>query len=283
MKPLGNIEPSSDMFIFWSGWGILVPVLAILGAIIGTVIGGALGIPAYGPGLGLGLAALANWAIWEKVYQKGARVLWDPAAGREVHLRPKHSLFFIPAKAWTVVLGLLAVVVVIGGIEGAKKDAENAKQPGFKEFTAANDLIGSKRNGDFHGNTSAAQNVAAEFSRDLKKMTSAFFTGSKKLTEGDYLTYCHETPSAITILCHVPSLRKFKSDETKERLSQLAWAVGSGAADKLDPDHRKHLTVGLRGIVSYGSIQQGKPGGENPEVQTEDKESVFYPGFAPES
>lgn len=269
--------------IIWSGWGILIPIIAVLGAVLGYGIGEALGIEAYGMGLGLGLAAFANWAIWRAIDRKGVRVLWDPAVGKEVHIKPKHSLFFIPGRFWTVLIGLLAVVMVFGGVEGVKKDAENAKTPGFKEFTAANELIGSARNGEIHGNTDAAKAAAGEFSRGLKQMVSTLFSGNKKLSEGEYLTYCNETPDTITILCYVPSLRKFKSDEVKAGLSQIAWAVGSRAATALDPEHRKSLTVGLRGIVSYGAIQQGKSGEETPGNQAEGEEAMLYPGFAPES
>lgn len=283
IRPLVNVKPSSHIMIIWSGWGILIPIIAILGGVLGYGVGEALGIEAYGPGLGLGLAAFANWAIWRAIDRKGARVLWDPAAGREVHLKPKHSLFFIPGRFWTVLIGMLAVVMIVGGVEGAKKDAANAKLPGFKEFTAANELIGSARNGEIHGNTDEAKAAAREFSSGLKQMVSTLFSGNKKPSDGEYLTYCNETPDAITILCHVPSLRKFKSDDAKDGLSQIAWEVAYRAVTTLDPEHQKSLTVGLRGIVSYGVIQQGKAGEETPSTRQEGEEAMLYPVFTPES
>ncbi len=172
--------------------------------------------------------------------------------------------------------------MTVGGVEGLKKDAANAKLLGFKEFAAANELIGSARTGEIHGNTDAAKAAAGEFSHGLKHMVATLFSGSKKLSDGEYLTYCNETPDAITILCHVPSLRKFKSDNAKDGLSQIAWALGSRAATTLDPEHRKSLTVRLDGSVSYGAIQQGKAGQETPTTQKEGAEAMLYPAFVPE-
>jgi hypothetical protein len=67
--------------------------------VLGSILSGALGQPGVGPGLGLGLAALANWGLWKMIYPKQPRVLVDPATGQQVLLNPKHGLFFIPAKA----------------------------------------------------------------------------------------------------------------------------------------------------------------------------------------
>ena len=269
--------------IIWSGLGILIPLIAIAGMIAGTMLAGALGNTAYGPGLGLLLAAFANWGLWKMVYPKKPKVLVDPQTGRQVLITPKHGLFFIPARAWTWILAVIAIPVLAGGGIAGKAAAKEAAMPGYSAFKAANDLIGSKSDGAIHGNSDAAKQAAAGFSSSMKTMTGMFFSGGSKknlMTGGDFLTYCQDGADSIVILCHVPSLRSYKSEESKKALADIAWNAAAGVAEKLDPDHKKSLLVGLRGIASYGSIQQGKTGAEESasSLDTSDK-SVFFPAF----
>jgi hypothetical protein len=253
--------------------------------VLGSIISGALGQPGVGPGLGLGLAALANWGLWKMIYPKQPRVLVDPATGQQVLLNPKHGLFFIPAKAWTWILALLAVPLMLIGVTAERAAAKEAAKPGFKEYTAANDLIDSKRKGQCHGNTDAAKQAATGFASSMKTMTKILFDGGSKknlMTGGDFLTYCHDGPETIVILCHVPSLRSYKTAETKKALADIAWSAARRAGEALDPEHKKTLLVGLRGLASYGSIQQGKASSEaaSSSLDTSDK-SVFFPAFTP--
>lgn len=270
--------------IIWSGLGILIPIVAILGIITGTVMTGILGHPAIGPGLGIGLAALGNWGLWKLVYPKQPKILIDPQTGQQVVMKPSHSLFFIPARAWTWILAILAAPVMLMGAVGERESAKEAAKPGYKEFTAANDLIDSSSKGPCHGNTEAAKTAAAGFSSVMKGMTETLFTGGSKknlMTGGEFLTYCQDGKDTIVILCHVPSLRSYKSEEAKSALSDMAWGAGKAAANRLDPEHKKTLMVGLRGISSFGSIQKGATtDSAEPETLTDlhDK-SVFYPAF----
>jgi hypothetical protein len=271
--------------IIWSGLGILIPVVAILGIIAGTVVTGALGHPVIGPGFGLILAAVGNWGLWKMIYPKQPKILLDPATGHQVVMTPKHGLFFIPARAWTWILGILAVPVMLLGAVGERGVAKAAATPGYKEFEAVDNLISNKSKGEIHGNTDAAKASAAEFSSTMKTMTEALFTGGSKknlMTGGDFLTYCHDGADTIVFLCHVPSLRSYKSDETKDGLNKIAWMAAGDAAKKLDPEHKKKLMVGLRGIASYGSVLQGKNGEEQPSGPAgADDKAVFLPVFAP--
>lgn len=269
--------------IIWNGLGILVPIMAILGTLIGTVVGTAIGQPGAGIGIGLIIAALLNWGLWKMIYPKQPKILVDPATGQQVIIKPRHSLFFIPAKAWTWILLVLAIPMISAGRANDRADAENAKKPGYKEFTAANDLIDSNNKGLCHGNTDAAKETASTFATGMKIMVEEFFTGGSDknlMTGGDFLTYCHESPDSIVILCHVPSLRSYKTDETKKALNDIAWASGRQIASKLDPEQKKTLYIGLRGIASYGSIQEGKLSEENSRILNSSDKSVFYPAFA---
>lgn len=271
--------------IIWKGFGILVPLIAIFGMVGGTVLASVFGFAEMGLGLGLGLAAIGNWFIWKAINSQPGKVLVDPQTGQQVILKPTHSLFFIPARFWTWPMALFAVMMMLGA-SGAKESSEReAATPGYKEFEAAHKLIGSSTKGRIHGNNEAAKETAQGFSSLMRTMTSMAFTGGSKknlMTDGEFLTYCHDRGDTIVILCHVPSLRSYKTEETKAALAEIAWAAGKAAIKEIDPDHKKTLMVGLRGIASYGSIQKGATTGDaKPKKLGTSSRSVFYPAFAP--
>ena len=114
--------------IIWSGLGILIPLVAIVGLVAGTVLGTALGFPVAGIGLGFLLAATGNWGLWKLVYPETPKVLIDPATGQQVVINPKHGLFFIPARAWTWILGFFAIPAVLLGVIGEKAAADQREQ-----------------------------------------------------------------------------------------------------------------------------------------------------------
>ncbi|MCE9610401.1 MAG: hypothetical protein K8R23_09430 [Chthoniobacter sp.] len=269
--------------IIWSGLGILIPLITIAGVIVGMFLSAAIGFAGMGPGVGIALAALGNWGLWKLIYPKQPRILVDQATGQQVKVERSHSLFFIPARAWTWILAVLAVPAMGLGVFGERGAAKEAAKPGYKEFKAADALIDSKGKGPTHGNSETATSAAAVFSEQMKIMTAALFTGGSKknlMTGGEFLTYCHESQDTIVFLCHVPSLRSYKSDEAKDGLNKVAWIVAQGAAGKLDPDHKKALLVGLRGITRYGSILQGKTSDEKLSGPASEETSIFYPIFA---
>ena len=271
--------------IIWSGLGILIPLLTIFGVFAGTAISARLGHPAMGLGLGLGMAAIANWGLWQLVYPKRPRILLDPSTGRPVVLVPRHDLFFIPARVWTWLLAILALpLLLIGGV-GEHAIAKEDALPGCKEFKAANKLIATNSTGTTHGNSEAAKTAAAEFSSSMKTTTAATFTGGSKqnpMNGGDFLTYCEEGADAIVFLCHVPSLHSYKSDKVKDGLDKIAWTAANLAAAKMDPERKKKLLVGLRGVATYGSVMQGQSGAQTPATQSHgDDTAGFHPAFAP--
>ena len=273
--------------IIWCGLGILIPLIAIFGMVAGFILGSAIGQPGIGFGLGFILAALGNWGLWKMIYPKSPKILIDPADGRQVVINPKHSLFFIPARAWTWIFAILAVPGLSIGIVAARQSAKQAATPGYTEFNAADHLIGSKKSGSTHGDSEPARQAADKFSKGMKAMTDALFTGGSKknlMTGGEFLTYCHEGGNTIVFICHVPSLRSYKDQEAKDSLNKVAWSVATNTAATLDPDHKKSLVVGLRGITSYGSAMKGTVGKESPEsTASEDEESVLISAFGPES
>lgn len=269
--------------IIWSGWGILIILVGIFGLLFGGLLGGAMGAPGAGLGIGFLLAALANFGLWKMIYPKEPRVLIDPATGQHVIQQPNHRLFFIPARAWTWIFLVLAIPMMFAGIAADKESAAEEATPGHQEFTTANNLIDSKSSGLSHGNSPAAQQSAAVFCENIKTVCEAAFSGGSNrnlMTGGNFLTYCQEGSDTLVFLCHVPELRNYKADDSKDALAEIAWTVASGCAEKLDPEKKKKLIVGLRGVASYGIVLEGQTGGALPDRSSmPDKATVFYPAF----
>lgn len=163
--------------------------------------------------------------------------------------------------------------------------ALEAQKPGFKEFTAANALIGTSSNGVVHGNTDAAKQSATSFSNSMKLMTEASFTGGSKanlMTGGEFLTYCHENNDTIVFLCHVPSLRSYKTAESKSALEDIAWASAQKATKALYPEQKKRKSSSAcAALLSYGSMQEGDVSDEVVLAKSTPEDSVFYPAFIP--
>ncbi len=99
--------------------GILVVLYGPAGLLIGRVIGNAMGL---GPRqlipigiLELG-AAIAVRFTGVRLNRNTERRLLDPKTGREVIVRRRHTLFWIPMQYWAPVLGLIGVIVLISGL-----------------------------------------------------------------------------------------------------------------------------------------------------------------------
>jgi hypothetical protein len=126
--------------IIWSGSGILVLLIAFLGAVLGVAIEPAVGLPKnVGLGLGLILAAIANWFVGQSLNSPSkARTLVDPKTGQKVIFRPRNSLFWIPMQWWSVAMvffGLPIVILPFTGID-SKPKAPMAKAGAIKSPVA---------------------------------------------------------------------------------------------------------------------------------------------------
>lgn len=106
--------------IIWSGWGISVIFIVIVGMILGIWLVGPLTEQlhvAYGPaesaGIGVGgvisAVGISFLARWRETGGE-TRVFVDEATGQRFEVRPNAgSLFFIPTRYWTwIVLALAA-------------------------------------------------------------------------------------------------------------------------------------------------------------------------------
>ncbi|WP_035616003.1 hypothetical protein [Haloferula sp. BvORR071] len=249
------------MIVIWRGFGILIIPVFGLAMILGLVTGAAFKIPG-GFVLGFALAALLNAAIWQRFGPK-PRLAGSPPP---LQAPRRHSLFFIPAKAWTWIFALMILPAI--GLEylAASADRELAATPGYAEFKAADDKIFSAKSGTAHGNNAQAIQAAEDFSKQMRMTREiAFSGGSKKplLTQGQFLTYCHQGKDTVLFLCHVPDLRKYADADTKNTLVEIAWAMARTIAPHLGNENPR-VVVGLRGVTTYGFILHGQASDETP-------------------
>jgi hypothetical protein len=270
--------------IIWKGFGILVGIVGAAAILLGSVVAGAAGFGGLSGAVGMGLAAVANWGLWKMIYPKKPQILIDPTSGRQFLNQPQHSLFFIPARAWTWIFAILALPVGAMGIMAGIEEKKQAATPGYAEFNAADDLIDSKKNGVAHGSSESAKASAELFSTVMKRINEEAFSGGSKrnlMTGGDFLTYCHDTEDEIVFICHVPELRNYKSEESKSALADIAWGSAKAAARLLDPNEEKTLSIGLRGISTYGILLKHQDRASDP-VRSDSlgEVAVLFPGFA---
>jgi len=194
--------------IIWKGFGILVGIVGAAAILLGSVVASSIGFGGLSGAAGMGLAAVANWGLWKMIYPKNPQVLIDPTSGRQFLKQANHSLFFIPARAWTWIFAALALPVGGMGIMASSADE-------------------------------------------------------------------------VVFICHVPELRNYKSEDSKSALADIAWGSAKAAAQLLDPTAEKTLTVGLRGISTYGILLKGQTGGDEPARSGSfEKVAILFPGFS---
>jgi hypothetical protein len=106
--------------IIWRGWGILVLVIAGLGAGAGHWIAVALGAnpegPNVGTALGLLLAAVGIWYVGARV--NAPKQGFDPNSGQPAVHRNAHTLFFVPMQWLAPVIGVGAIAMGVAAATG---------------------------------------------------------------------------------------------------------------------------------------------------------------------
>lgn len=99
--------------IIWTGAGILVWLVGILGWAVGYALGGDSN-NVIGGGLGLLVAGVLLFLLGRRLNDPShARVLLDPQTGQPVILQRKHTFFWIPMEFWAVILALGGVAYMI--------------------------------------------------------------------------------------------------------------------------------------------------------------------------
>lgn len=107
------------MIFVWTRWGILVVLYGLAGLLVGTVLGNTAGLGS-GRLITIGicelLAGIAVWFTGVRLNRETDRRLLDPKTGKEVVVRRRHTLFWIPMQYWAPVLALIGVAVLISGL-----------------------------------------------------------------------------------------------------------------------------------------------------------------------
>lgn len=280
---LGNLKTHTEkLMIIWNGWGILSIIFAVIGMVVGGAVSSAAGALAGGI-VGGGVAALLNHLV-AKSMGKG-KVMIDPETNQQVLLKKSNSLFFIPMSWFTVIFAIGGILIGFVGMNEGEADAQMTKDfPGKPVFEEANDMIDRRHDAKAgNGNTPEAEEAAQAFGTFFKEIQSVSFSGgAEKYEDREFFTYCRQDENGVTFICQVPGMRKYKDDEAKKALSDIAWIAASKVARGMPGvDENTELTVGLRGLVIYGSIQQGKINDENPVEDNEMK--ILYKVFDPAS
>lgn len=133
--------------------------------------------------------------------------------------------------------------------------ASSSREPGYKEFRAANEMIISDNEGVANGNNSEAKEIAEQFSKKIAMMRDLLFTEGKEgfsLSGGNFVTYCAINGPRCVIIVHVPQLRKFTGD-AKESMNQIAWITAWNVVSESGVDINE-LAVGVKGTLQYSAI-----------------------------
>ena len=97
--------------IIWRGWGILVPVLAVLGLALGVWFQDgtiAQNMEQLGSGIGLVLAGTALFYLGSRLHAPSrGKVVIEKDTGQEIVLRTKHDFFWIKMEYCGVICALI--------------------------------------------------------------------------------------------------------------------------------------------------------------------------------
>jgi hypothetical protein len=107
------------MLIIWSGWGILVPLLNVVGLFASVALIGLLGLspaqsaPATTALWGV-LSGLAVFFVARLIENKPGRTFIDAATDQRFTVRPSAgSFFFIPTRVWAFITPVVGVTLAV--------------------------------------------------------------------------------------------------------------------------------------------------------------------------
>lgn len=279
--------------IIWSGHGILIALFGILGGVVGSMVGAfvanLLG-KAESQGIvvpfTMGTAWLGVFLYSRAIAKTKTEVYVDPATGRQVVHKHKNvnTLFFIPPRGWTWIVGIIAVQMSVGAWFTSGDDrpdyvGQAGGGTGTKLLKAAEAQVGNSNGTPYHGNTPEALQLAEGLNNSLQATM-------KSTSSVRFRTYCQISSYGIAYLVEVPSLRKYNKD-SKEFLTRAAraYAVAVSNTAKVRPER---VAVAVRGMILYESIEIIKmpaPGASPdgvPEYLNSGKDSeILLPFFDP--
>ena len=109
--------------VIWTGFGILIPIIFILGVAGGVYLDTLIFDGEQKPGVelifisvGLALSSIICWVLYKSLIKNGTKTLLDKDTGQDVVLKPSHSLFFIPMHWWGVIGAAFSSFFLFDGI-----------------------------------------------------------------------------------------------------------------------------------------------------------------------
>ena len=110
--------------IIWTGFGILIPIIFILGAAGGVYLETLMFDGEQNPGVefifvsvGLAFSSMICWVFYKSLVKNGTKTLLDKETGHDVVFKPSHSLFFIPMHWWGVIGAAFSSFFLFEGIK----------------------------------------------------------------------------------------------------------------------------------------------------------------------
>lgn len=102
--------------IIWSGYGFVVPLITIAAIALAQMLAPSdkyssnpmSGIISF---VLLALAGVAIWFLGKKFNTAPGRTMIDKQTGKEVVLRRKHSLFFVPMEYWGPIVAVIGLLI----------------------------------------------------------------------------------------------------------------------------------------------------------------------------
>ncbi len=264
------------MLIVWKGNAPLLILFALLGAVVGVLVSGQVDpdrkylVSATAAGALIGTWIYMFWLGKSKTY-----AVQDPNTGRVTHEKRGHSIYFIPVFVWAVFLSFICGTLIFaelksgsfftGGVPLEELAETAAKSTGSEAFKAADSLLTTPADEDFHGDGRDAKRLARDFAKRMQafRKMAVEEKGVIKSTspDADFLTYCRVTADRkLVFITRVPGLRKF-TDEAKTVMGKAGWNIASEIAHTLNP-RPEAIAVGIRGITLYSEVLEGPPGGQ---------------------
>lgn len=237
------------MFIFWSGLGLLVIPAVLVGYMLGTGVAGACGLDRFATSAGCFGAFCLLWLLCAAIYPGKAQRQEYSTGGKVLNLMG-HSLFLIPAWLWRWFFGFAFVVSAIGAL------IPERVLPGEAVFREADTLLKSASSKTAHGNTAAAAEAAASFTRHLKVAMYGDLNYCGPARWSGLSTLCVDAPESVVFLTALHGAPSVPIDNAgqQEKMRTRILDAGRLAAARLSPAGEKEIKVGLRRASGYTFI-----------------------------
>lgn len=213
----------------------------------------------------IGGGAAGMW-LFGKLYGSAEVIMhFDPGTRQRIRVTTKHVLFGLAPGFWAMTLTALCALSLVFAlsipVDPSQMPSGKPTAKGMAAFQEASERIAGVSQGQAHGNTPEARELAEAFSNALLKVRKlGIEPGSRSspfsLTKGHFLTYCLLTEQHCIFLVHVPDLRNF-SENARALIADSGWAV---ALKLMQATHHYPGTVvvGMRGALQYDRVIIGK-------------------------